>query len=112
MAPPTWRSTRRCGEGVRSGRRRRPFASSRSEEHTSELQSLRHLVCRLPLEKKNNLARSRVWGRLLQTQCEQEGDRQRWLQSRRSGDSSRSEDGHAIHALSVVLGLLNWKCWR
>src|SRR5205814_9639220 len=23
----------------------------RSEEHTSELQSLRHLVCRLPLEK-------------------------------------------------------------
>src|SRR5258705_6244137 len=28
---------------------RRP---SRSEEHTSELQSLRHLVCRLLLEKK------------------------------------------------------------
>src|SRR5262245_10553538 len=26
---------------------------SRSEEHTSELQSLRHLVCRLLLEKKN-----------------------------------------------------------
>src|SRR6201999_4680897 len=26
----------------------------RSEEHTSELQSLRHLVCRLLLEKKNN----------------------------------------------------------
>src|ERR1039458_7890545 len=26
--------------------------SSRSEEHTSELQSLRHLVCRLLLEKK------------------------------------------------------------
>src|SRR5258705_10154942 len=31
----------------------RPRASSaRSEEHTSELQSLRHLVCRLLLEKK------------------------------------------------------------
>src|ERR1039458_588347 len=32
------------------------FAMSlmRSEEHTSELQSLRHLVCRLLLEKKNN----------------------------------------------------------
>src|SRR5947199_1292665 len=29
----------------------RPRAS-RSEEHTSELQSLRHLVCRLLLEKK------------------------------------------------------------
>src|SRR5437899_4133394 len=28
---------------------------SRSEEHTSELQSLRHLVCRLLLEKKKNL---------------------------------------------------------
>src|SRR5947199_3990157 len=29
-------------------------AEIRSEEHTSELQSLRHLVCRLLLEKKNN----------------------------------------------------------
>src|SRR5437899_5528289 len=28
-------------------------ADGRSEEHTSELQSLRHLVCRLLLEKKN-----------------------------------------------------------
>src|SRR5947199_6721797 len=27
----------------------------RSEEHTSELQSLRHLVCRLLLEKKNTI---------------------------------------------------------
>src|SRR5205814_10420474 len=29
------------------------FLVARSEEHTSELQSLRHLVCRLLLEKKN-----------------------------------------------------------
>src|SRR5437899_7410544 len=29
-------------------------SAQRSEEHTSELQSLRHLVCRLLLEKKNN----------------------------------------------------------
>src|SRR5205814_4853515 len=29
------------------------FNNNRSEEHTSELQSLRHLVCRLLLEKKN-----------------------------------------------------------
>src|SRR5262245_65098715 len=29
-------------------------ADDRSEEHTSELQSLRHLVCRLLLEKKKN----------------------------------------------------------
>src|ERR1039458_3581324 len=31
-----------------------PTLGVRSEEHTSELQSLRHLVCRLLLEKKNN----------------------------------------------------------
>src|SRR5437899_4490609 len=31
-----------------------PQSASRSEEHTSELQSLRHLVCRLLLEKKKN----------------------------------------------------------
>src|SRR5687767_1077490 len=31
----------------------RAFASQRSEEHTSELQSLAYLVCRLLLEKKN-----------------------------------------------------------
>src|SRR5205814_10678981 len=30
----------------------RPALLARSEEHTSELQSLRHLVCRLLLEKK------------------------------------------------------------
>src|SRR5262245_64604877 len=30
------------------------LVESRSEEHTSELQSLRHLVCRLLLEKKKN----------------------------------------------------------
>src|SRR5437899_3988496 len=33
----------------------RRSASSRSEEHTSELQSLRHLVCRLLLEKKKQI---------------------------------------------------------
>src|SRR5262249_58972780 len=32
--------------------RRSPSAASRSEEHTSELQSLTHIVCRLLLEKK------------------------------------------------------------
>src|SRR5437899_8056904 len=30
-------------------------AGARSEEHTSELQSLRHLVCRLLLEKKKKI---------------------------------------------------------
>src|SRR5437899_4636971 len=33
--------------------------AKRSEEHTSELQSLRHLVCRLLLEKKKNQAKNR-----------------------------------------------------
>src|SRR5262245_65369876 len=37
------RSTQKPGFGI----------TKRSEEHTSELQSLRHLVCRLLLEKKN-----------------------------------------------------------
>src|SRR5690625_6806553 len=32
----------------------------RSEEHTSELQSRGHLVCRLPLEKKNTRAATSV----------------------------------------------------
>src|SRR5947199_3939168 len=32
----------------------------RSEEHTSELQSLRHLVCRLLLEKKKNKSNGTV----------------------------------------------------
>src|SRR2546425_8863517 len=33
----------------------RDFAAKRSEEHTSELQSLAYLVCRLLLEKKKTL---------------------------------------------------------
>src|ERR1039458_1282117 len=33
---------------------------ARSEEHTSELQSLRHLVCRLLLEKKKNIKNTRI----------------------------------------------------
>src|SRR5262245_65709639 len=39
-ATAAWRRAKRSGVAVRS------------EEHTSELQSLRHLVCRLLLEKK------------------------------------------------------------
>src|SRR5258705_5472753 len=37
-----------------SSRSHRMRCERRSEEHTSELQSLRHLVCRLLLEKKKN----------------------------------------------------------
>src|ERR1035438_10838570 len=38
----------------------RPSAVKRSEEHTSELQSLRHLGCRLLLEKKRHCCLSRL----------------------------------------------------
>src|ERR1035438_6415217 len=37
----------------------------RSEEHTSELQSLRHLVCRLLLEKKNDHHTRALFGEAL-----------------------------------------------
>src|SRR5437899_8771894 len=39
-------------EPAREPARHRAGPRQRSEEHTSELQSLRHLVCRLLLEKK------------------------------------------------------------
>src|SRR5204863_6433912 len=57
------------GEGKINGPRRNPgwrarhsllAAQPRSEEHTSELQSRRDLVCRLLLEKKKLTANSRV----------------------------------------------------
>src|SRR5260363_111006 len=42
----------------------------RSEEHTSELQSPDHLVCRLLLEKKNNNSRSTgLWQRYNRIMC-------------------------------------------
>src|SRR5205814_7503172 len=52
-----WPADRKAGPGVACGRYRggatsRAAIRLRSEEHTSELQSLRHLVCRLLLEKK------------------------------------------------------------
>src|SRR3989442_4564499 len=45
-------------------------AAARSEEHTSELQSRPHLVCRLLLEKKKRHDRERVeTARPLRTAC-------------------------------------------
>src|SRR5437899_9028176 len=52
---PALHRARRCDPLARCGRSTRPppcIDLPRSEEHTSELQSLRHLVCRLLLEKK------------------------------------------------------------
>src|ERR1035438_5846181 len=43
---------RRGGATIGTGWPPEAMARTRSEEHTSELQSLRHLVCRLLLEKK------------------------------------------------------------
>src|SRR5258708_14113038 len=59
---PPRRSERPAGSAIasrssaREGARCRPCGagSARSEEHTSELQSPDHLVCRLLLEKKKN----------------------------------------------------------
>src|SRR5687767_15562233 len=43
-----------CGVAHRPERSAEPRGWQRSEEHTSELQSLAYLVCRLLLEKKNH----------------------------------------------------------
>src|ERR1035441_1935124 len=54
-----------AGGWSRTGHRRWKFFA-RSEEHTSELQSLRHLVCRLLLEKKRKLFKKyRTWNFVL-----------------------------------------------
>src|SRR5258708_18947040 len=42
--------------------RRKYLQDVRSEEHTSELQSPDHIVCRLLLEKKNRLSRAGLIG--------------------------------------------------
>src|SRR5205814_10075046 len=50
-------TSRSCSFASSSSSERTPILAldaDRSEEHTSELQSLRHLVCRLLLEKKKN----------------------------------------------------------
>src|SRR5258708_27251770 len=54
------RRLRRLLAANRSVRRRREIfqARPRSEEHTSELQSPDHLVCRLLLEKKNEISQA------------------------------------------------------
>src|SRR5256884_1268578 len=53
--------------------------SERSEEHTSELQSRLHLVCRLLLEKKNN---NRIFNSRATTQ---------WIRTQSSTDVRRQE---------------------
>src|SRR5436309_11878550 len=47
-----WACDKNCPMGGYAGMPRQAPCSSRSEEHTSELQSRENLVCRLLLEKK------------------------------------------------------------
>src|SRR2546425_4531330 len=51
---PASTSTRTCCSRPRSAPEASPWSRFRSEEHTSELQSLAYLVCRLLLEKKKD----------------------------------------------------------
>src|SRR5438045_8187528 len=65
LAPPNNSASRTAtNENVTasvSPRAARVRRTSRSEEHTSELQSLRHLVCRLLLEKKKMRVTDEAW---------------------------------------------------
>src|SRR3712207_8040793 len=57
-APPADRARGACRGGRRRAAATRPAPpapTARSEEHTSELQSRQYLVCRLLLEKKNQI---------------------------------------------------------
>src|SRR6202049_5349017 len=53
---------RNAGLGSSQSRNNCPTRWLRSEEHTSELQSHEHLVCRLPLEKKKRVIHHELEG--------------------------------------------------
>src|SRR5262245_63193115 len=70
----------RSGNVMRKASTTIRVSRARSEEHTSELQSLRHLVCRLLLEKKKNQENTRANGverrhRHTEKELEQQGDK-------------------------------------
>src|SRR6266404_8417602 len=54
-------SSKSANTTARSGAARTRARACRSEEHTSELQSLAYLVCRLLLEKKNKIGIYRLF---------------------------------------------------
>src|SRR5690554_3963492 len=83
--------------------------STRSEEHTSELQSRPHLVCRLLLEKKNKNATKLIDLPIL-------SHRQEWgsLQKNTSVENNKLtvnkkeyEEGFGMHAASATSFLLD-----
>src|SRR2546422_8438416 len=55
----SWGFSKRGTSAAQRTADRPPPVTTRSEEHTSELQSRLHLVCRLLLEKKKNKAVTR-----------------------------------------------------
>src|SRR5206468_12377103 len=64
LAPASWWSPTWCSTSSSTARStansNSPYSNSRSEEHTSELQSRSDLVCRLLLEKKKHETRARA----------------------------------------------------
>src|SRR3712207_8995144 len=62
---------REIQQGHRRGVRGRAEGRSRSEEHTSELQSRQYLVCRLLLEKKKTPKQHRIHYRLHHAVCDE-----------------------------------------
>src|SRR5947199_1094281 len=76
----------------------------RSEEHTSELQSLRHLVCRLLLEKKKNIWSETTYICRQGPTCSCRTSSPTWYARRRSGRlprAARSRHPGAHRSLST-----------
>src|SRR5258708_25098426 len=63
-----------CGTAIGFPRGDESPPSTRSEEHTSELQSPDHLVCRLLLEKKNRPPSTAARGLFVKASGPQAGD--------------------------------------
>src|SRR2546429_1127526 len=87
--------------------RMRVVAWIRSEEHTSELQSRLHLVCRLLLEKKKNIHRFHA-GPLVQARLGTDDQRPAGVRDRLDTTSERGRDDHIeprstnVHTLNDV----------
>src|SRR5690348_17392517 len=64
-----WRAERDRSDGSRFDLKQGAGGLLRSEEHTSELQSPVHLVCRLLLEKKNTSSAAWPWQGCLTRAC-------------------------------------------
>src|SRR5437588_4571407 len=60
-------ATRRSGGAAHTTSRSPDGEVNRSEEHTSELQSHSEIVCRLPLEKKNEVNRHTILDGIITT---------------------------------------------